>query len=109
MRLRLLACLVAALALTLSSTAVTGTEIIDCERDDPAPCVQRAAGFPLLYIVDHHALSPTGSVDLVGAALGTDIFIARHFWADMLIWWVAALSAVAALRPPHQRPGAKTG
>jgi hypothetical protein len=109
MRLRLLAlAFAAALALTLASTAVTGTVIIDCERDDPAPCVQQAAGFPLLYIVDHHALSPTGSLDLIGALVGTDIFIARHFWADVLIWWIAALSLFAVLRTPGQRSAAKT-
>lgn len=97
----------AAVAVALGSTAVTGTYIIDCERDDPSPCVQAALGFPLLYVVDHPAVSPAGSADLIGAALGLDLFIASNFWADVLFWWFGALSvwmAFARRRTTKQGP-----
>jgi len=100
---------VAALALTILSSMVHGTYMIDCERDDPAPCVQVAAGFPLLYLVDHHGLSPGGRVDLLGGLIGEDILIGRNFWADVLVWWIAVLVFWSTLATPLQSGRTKSG
>jgi len=80
-----------ALALTLATSLiqrpVATVQDWDCPPA-PASCerAMQAAGLPLPYLYDYHGLSPVGSVDLVGALLGLDLFVAWNFAVDLLFW-----------------------
>ena len=93
------AILLAALVLTLASSAVAGTRLEvqdwDCPPA-PASCARPVLvrGFPLPYISDHHGISVVGRASLLGALLGEDHFHVRPFVIDLSLY--AALVAAAA-------------
>jgi hypothetical protein len=91
---RAAALLASAVAITLASSAVDTTRLEVQDWDcPPAPqsCARPVvvAGFPLPYISDYHGISPVGSADLVGAALGMDRFHLTSFLLDMAFYMVA--------------------
>ncbi|KQS54456.1 hypothetical protein ASG17_12600 [Brevundimonas sp. Leaf363] len=88
--------LVLSLIVTVASSAVPSSHVLNCvETEDPGPCVQTAGGFPFAYVVDSPYLSPRGSADVVSALLGLDIFLWHGFFADVLVWWLVALASLA--------------
>ncbi len=96
------AILLAALALTLASSAVAGTRLEvqdwDCPPA-PASCARPVLvrGFPLSYISDYHGISVVGRASLLGALLGEDHFRAHAFAADVALY-AALLAAIATAR-----------
>lgn len=102
---RVVAILLAALVLTLASSAVAGTRLEvqdwDCPPA-PAPCARPVLvrGFPLSYISDYHGISVVGRASLLGALLGEDHFRARAFAIDVAIYaaLVAGLARLARSR-----------
>lgn len=61
-------CLVALLATLLSSIAPREMDaVIPGSEDCQAGCTFVAAGWPLAYLVDHHGISPHGSVPATAA------------------------------------------
>ncbi len=67
--------------------AYPGTE--DCVQG----CDFVAGGWPFLYVVDQHGLSPAGSTDLLGALLGLDIFRPWHLVATYVFWLAVFVAA----------------
>lgn len=96
----LLSTAVAALALTLASSAwrsdasVTYSDIMGCE----AACTVAAAGWPFAYVVDYPGLSPAGSASVLGALLGIDQWRPGALFASFACWWLAVGAPVFALR-----------
>lgn len=105
---RLLAAVVAAVLLTLLSTAVKGSvteyQGWDCapgERTCPHPVAAR--GFPVPFVVDKESLSPTPNVDLAGALLGLDSFRVERYTLDLAFWFAAVVGVRALLRRTRRR------
>jgi len=98
MRRKLKVLLVSALAagVTLASSVVPskvrvvypGT--LDCEQG----CNFLAGGWPFPFIVDHHGISPTGSVSLFGSLIGVDIMWYGSL-AATFVFWLAAFGAAS--------------
>jgi hypothetical protein len=65
-----------------------------CEND----CEYVAAGWPLPYIVDGPGISPTGSVDLMGAFFGVDSVIPAALATDYLFWFILLLASAGLTR-----------
>ncbi len=94
---RLTTMLLAAVALTLASSAIGSTRLEVQDWDCPpvpASCERPmlVKGFPFPYISDYHGISVSGSAGLVGALLGEDLF---H--PDAFAWNVAFYLAECAL------------
>jgi hypothetical protein len=102
---------IAAVVLTLASSAVPGTRIEVQDWDCPPPpasCARPvvAGGFPIPYLADYHAISPGGRVSLVDALMGIDKFRAGAFWTDVAFYTLVlggawALAARLAQPPRH--------
>ena len=94
---RLLTTAVVAVILTMASSIVPGTRVEvqdwDCPPS-PTSCARRvvATGFPIPYIADYHGISPVGSADLIGAAMGIDKIRPLPFWTNVVFY--GALVAV---------------
>ena len=87
-------CLVALFATLLSSLVPRKVDVVipgsmDCETG----CTFVAAGWPLAYLVDHHGISPHGSVSLVLGFLGDDHIRKADFLLTFL-FWLAVLACV---------------
>jgi len=80
-------CLVAVFATLLSSLVPREVSaIIPGSMDCEAGCTFVAAGWPWAYLVDHHGISPHGSVSLVLGFLGDDYISNADFLLSFLFW-----------------------
>lgn len=93
MKTIILYCLVALFATLLSSLVPREVNaVIPGSMDCEAGCTFVAAGWPLAYLVDHHGISPGGSVSLVLGFLGddhlrkADFLLTFLFWLAVLVW-----------------------
>jgi hypothetical protein len=81
---------VLAFVATLLSSYVHGTVrlrypgTIDCSEG----CDFVAGGWPFMYLIDSHGLSPAGSVSLLDGLMGLDIVDAQSTAATFLFWLV---------------------
>ena len=78
----LLATLFSSLVPREVNAVIPGSE--DCE----AGCTFVAAGWPMAYLVDHHGISPHGSVSLVEGFIGVDHLRKSGFLLTLLFWFV---------------------
>lgn len=104
--------LVAALALTLASSAVERTRLEVQEWDcppAPASCARPVlvGGFPLSYISDRHGVSVVGRISLFGAMAGEDRLRWRPFWLNLAIYFLIVAGLLRTGRPA--RPVGPTG
>ena len=80
-------CLVALFATLLSSLVPRKVDaVIPGSMDCETSCTFVAAGWPLAYLVDHHGISPRGSVSLVLGFLGEDHIRQADFLLTFLFW-----------------------
>lgn len=99
----------AGLALTLATSCIESRRLEvqdwDCPPA-PASCARPVVviGWPLPYGSDFLGISPVNSADLVGLLLGEDVFHARAFWLDALLWTAAAALVSRTIRGWRRRP-----
>ena len=89
----ILYCLVALFATLLSSLIPRKVDAVipgsmDCETRSTFV----AAGWPLEYLVDHHGISPRGSVSLILGFLGDDHIRKADFFLTFLFWLAVLVS-----------------
>ena len=95
---------VAALALTLASSAIERTRLevqeLDCPPR-PASCARPVVvgGFPLSYISDNHGVSVVGRISLFSALIGEDSFRWRPFWLNVVIYFLIIAGLLRTGRP----------
>jgi len=89
----------------LASSCVSGK--VQIAYPGSEDCVQGcdfvAGGWPFLYVVDQHGLSPAGSADLLGAVLGNDILRPGHLVATYVFWLALFVSAQLVRRWTSRR------
>lgn len=106
---------VAALALTLASSAVERTRLEVQEWDcppAPASCARPVlvGGFPFSYISDNHGVSVVGSISVFGALIGEDRMRWRPFWLNVAIYFLIVVGLLRTGRPARPaRPVGPTG
>ena len=103
---------VAALALTLASSAVKRTRLEVQEWDcppAPASCARPVlvGGFPFSYISDNHGVSVVGRISLFGALIGEDRMRWLPFWLNVAIYFLIVAGLLRTGRPA--RPVGPTG
>jgi hypothetical protein len=78
---------------TVASSFVNGRTKItypgshDCHQG----CDFVTGGWPFPFLIDHPAISPTGSVSLTAGLLGDDIFRVPSFAATLIFWLATVL------------------
>jgi len=101
---RLAVVLSLAVGATLVSSVIPGKVhvVYPGSMDCVHGCDFLSGGWPFPYLVDHHGISPTGSVSLLGAILGVDIV-----WVGSLVatfaFWLAVSAAVVWIARRVQR------
>lgn len=95
----ILYCLAALFATLLSSLVPREVNaVIPGSEDCQAGCAFVAAGWPLAYLVDHHGISPRGSVSLVGGFIGVDHIRKSDFLLTFLFWLSVSVCVHAGMK-----------
>ena len=86
-------CLVALFATLLSSLVPRKVDaVIPGSMNCESGCTFVAAGWPLAYLVDHHGISPQGSVSLILGFLGDDHIRKADFLLTFVFWLAISVS-----------------
>ena len=85
------ACATAASSLIAGHTNAQYPDIGGCEKS----CDVVAGGWPFHYLVDYPGLSPTGSVDILGALLGHDHLHLGPLAATFAFWSIASFVSIS--------------
>jgi hypothetical protein len=89
-----------ALVATLASSLVPREvfALIPGSEDCVQGCMFVAGGWPLAYLVDHHGISPVGSVSLLMGLTGDDHVRTTGFWLNFIFWLTVSVVAWNGLR-----------
>lgn len=92
---KILAHVLLALVATLASSLVPREvfALIPGSEDCVQGCMFVAGGWPLAYLVDHHGISPHGSVSLVEGLMGVDHIRHTDFLLTLMFWLTASVLA----------------